>query len=184
MSADLATMTADELTAWAARIDAEDAADRARLERPEALALAALWYASMSIPVFPCEPRGKQPIVKGGLHAATTDREQITRWWVRTPAANIGLPTGHTFDVIDVDGPVGIQSYLDMVDDGLPFDVIGRVYTAGHGRHIYIAPTGDGNGAGIRPGIDFRGLGGYVIAPPSVGANGVRYSWLEPLVMA
>ncbi len=46
---------------------------------------------------------------------------------------------------------------------------------------MFIAPTGRGNGANIYPHVDFRGKGGYVILPPSIGANGRRYQWTRPL---
>jgi hypothetical protein len=31
----------------------------------------------------------------------------VLAWWTRHPQANIGLATGHRFDVLDVDGPAG-----------------------------------------------------------------------------
>jgi Bifunctional DNA primase/polymerase, N-terminal len=38
------------------------------------------------------------------LHDATTDLEQIRRWWHRTPTANLAFPTGRlTVDVLEVD---------------------------------------------------------------------------------
>lgn len=181
-----AGMTDEQLDAALAIVQAEDDATRERLSRPDALMSAALWYASQGIAVFPCVPGGKKPLVRGGngLHDATTDTGQIRAWWTATPAANIGLPTGHLFDVIDVDGPVGIQSYIDMVEEGIVPPSIGRAYTAGDGRHVFIRPTGDGNAAAVRPGIDYRGVGGYIIAPPSIGPTGRRYTWLTPIRVA
>ena len=50
------------------------------------------------------------------------------------------------------------------------------------GRHLYIrAMEGRGNKANIYPGVDYRGSGGYVVAPPSMGANGRRYQWLQQI---
>jgi hypothetical protein len=48
-------------------------------------------------------------------------------------------------------------------------------------RSIYLAPTGTGNRAGLLAHVDWRGRGGYVVAPPSRHANGRRYRWLRPL---
>jgi bifunctional DNA primase/polymerase-like protein len=156
---------------------------QARLDAPGALANAALWYARQGIAVFPCTPRGKTPITQRGFKDATTDEAQIKTWWAAEPAANIGAPTGLTFDVIDCDGREGVGA-LYGGDVNLP-DEIGHALTsrpAGH--HIFIRPTGQGNRAGIYPSVDFRGLGGYVILPPSIGAHGVRYMWTKPLNLA
>jgi hypothetical protein len=46
-----------------------------------------------------------------------------------------------------------------------------------NGVHLYFLPTGLGNRARFRPGLDWRGAGGYVIAPPSVGVDGTVYRW-------
>ena len=57
-----------------------------------------------------CGQVGKHPLgslVPHGVKDATTNRARILAWWTRHPQANIGLATGHTFDVLDVDGPEG-----------------------------------------------------------------------------
>lgn len=50
------------------------------------------------------------------------------------------------------------------------------------GMHIWVPPRhgSDGNLAGILPGIDYRGMGGYVIAPPSTREGGEGYRFLIP----
>lgn len=152
----------------------------ARLDAPDALAKAAVWYARRGIAVFPCEPRGKKPITRHGLKDATTDETQIRAWWRVTPAANIGAPTGHRFDVIDIDGREGVGATYGR---GVEFPPeIGHTLTSREaGHHVFIKPTGAGNRANIYPHVDYRGAGGYVILPPSVGANGTRYVWTRPL---
>jgi hypothetical protein len=79
------------------------------------------------------------------------------------------------FDVVDVDGPTGIKSLSELPEGKLP-DIHGKVSTP-HGMHLYIRPTGDGNAQGFQPGIDFRGNGGYVVAPPSQ-IDFKRYTWI------
>ena len=53
------------------------------------------------------------------------------------------------------------------------------VRTGGGGWHFYLAPTGLGN---LHPRdlehVDWRGRGGYVVAPPSRHASGHPYQWL------
>lgn len=162
-----------------ARMDAEDAERRARLLRPEALLKAALWYAARGVRVFPCHPGTKLPMTRHGFKDAGTDPEEIRAWWAVEPQANVGLPTGHQFDAIDVDPPDGYLSLGEMRDAGLIPPTLGRVSTP-RGAHLYIPATGRGNAAGMLPGIDYRGDGGYVIAPPSRTEAGM-WIWSEPL---
>lgn len=140
---------------------------------------AALWYASKSHPVFPCRPGEKTPATRAGFKEATTDEGQIRRWWTQNPAYNIGLPTGHAFDCIDIDLPGWSVVDEDTINDLCPGDWIGLAATPRGGLHIYIPPTGAGNSVGMLPGIDFRGMGGYCVAPPSVTSHG-PYVWKDP----
>lgn len=181
----LQTLDVEEFNRLAAIADQQERDRNARLGAPDALANAAAWYASQGIPVFPIQPRDKRPYPGSrGFKDATTDPATITHWWRDRPDANIGTPTGHRFDVIDIDGPPGYQSAADLRETGTLPHVIGKVHTPSGGRHLYVHPTGDGNAARFRPGLDYRGAGGYVLLPPSVGANGKRYDWLQPLEAA
>jgi len=54
----------------------------------------ALQLAAKGKYVFPCRPRGKEPLTSHGFKDATTDPEQIRRWWSEHPDANLGLATG------------------------------------------------------------------------------------------
>ncbi len=145
---------------------------------------AALEYAARGRPAFPVKQGDKKPIgrlVPSGLHNATTDPETIKRWWGLVPDANIGLRTGISFDVLDVDGDEGLKSLVHMIAEAgccLPSAPV--VETTRRGLHYYYyQPTGLGNKRGsLKSKIDFRGDGGYVVAPPSIGANGRRYEWV------
>lgn len=168
-----AVLADDEFTADALEYDIEQIDDR-----PPDMLDAALRYASWDWPVFPLKPLGKQPATRNGFKDASTDPGQIRAWWTKQPDANIGLPTGHRFDVIDIDVPAGVISHDTLLTDNLLPDVHGRVTTASGGVHYYIEPTGDGNRAGLLPGVDYRGAGGYVVAPPStLGARRRLWSW-------
>lgn len=158
-----------------ARIAAAEAdVDRLDNPTPKAPLLAsALWYAEQGIPVFRILPGRKHPFPGShGLKDATTDPDEIRNLWGRTPDANIGLATGHRFDVVDIDGPLGQKSraeHWDTVFATIDANQLAKVLTPRPGgMHIYVPVTGDGNGAGIAPGVDYRGQGGYVLAPPSV----------------
>lgn len=159
---------AAELEVAAGRLDE---AERDRRER-RTLGGAALWYASQGLHVFPLLPNDKKPH-KGthGCNDATTDADRIHRWWQAHPDSNVGIATGHLVDVFDIDGYGGAVSrvrFWDNVFGVVDIDAIARVSTPRPGGlHLYVPATGDGNGASIAPGIDYRGLGGYVVAPPS-----------------
>lgn len=140
---------------------------------------AAIWYAERGHLVFPLRPGTKVPLTKHGFKDASMNPDTIRAWWRATPQANIGLSTGHLFDVIDVDGPDGIRSIADIEDAGHLPPILGTVTTP-RGYHIYIKPTGDGCTTGIRPGIDYRGIGGYVVAPPST-FEGKTWTWQQPI---
>ena len=153
-------------------------------KEPAAHLAAALAYASAGIHVFPLAPRSKVPLVSArngghGLHDATTNDLIIRSWWTTTPTANIGLRTGISFDVIDLDGESAVVA-LEEARDGRE-QLQGPVVQTGHGFHWYVTSTGLGNRAGILSGVDFRGQRGYVVAPPSVHPDGHRYRWINAL---
>lgn len=126
---------------------------------------------------YACKSIGKHPRTTSGLNDATTDPDQVAAWWRKWPDANIGLATGGNkrLVILDVDQPDAIHA--------LPADLAPTYTTqtgrAGGGRHHwYHAPPGVTitNRRGQLPaGIDIRGDGGYIIAPPSLHATGERY---------
>ena len=132
-----------------------------------------------------CSSIGKHPRTDHGLHDATLDPETIRSWWQRWPDANIGVRTGITFDVLDIDSePAGralaIAAELTGADTTACWNG-GPMSTTGRGSHILYLPTGSGNGAellGIK-GVDWRGAGGYIVAPPSLHYSGTRYRWAD-----
>jgi hypothetical protein len=124
---------------------------------------------------------GKHPLgslVPHGVRDATCNRARILAWWTRNPQANIGLATGHRFDVLDVDGPTGAQAIRELAASHGLESSGPLVRTGGGGWHFYLAPTDLGN---IQPQglahVDWRGRGGYVVAPPSRHASGQLYQW-------
>jgi hypothetical protein len=145
------------------------------------LHVAALQLAQRGLHVFPCQPRGKTPACDTGFHAATTDIERINRWWHAFPDLNIGIATGTISNifVLDVDGTDGETSLrkLEQTHGALPPTVEA---ITGKGRHCYykLGQHKISNSAGvIGAGLDIRGTGGYVLAPPSVHPTGRVYAW-------
>jgi Bifunctional DNA primase/polymerase, N-terminal len=129
-----------------------------------------------------CGQVGKHPLgslVPHGVKDATTNRARILAWWSRHPQANIGLATGHRFDVLDVDGPAGAYAIRTLAATHDLHSSGPLVRTGGGGWHYYLAPSGLGNvhPAGLAH-VDWRGRGGYVVAPPSRHASGHPYHWV------
>jgi hypothetical protein len=164
---------------------------------------AALGYAHRGWRVFPlhgivngactcgradCTSAGKHPLVRRGLYEATTDPSQIQSWWRRWRSANVGIATGAVSGivVIDVDLPTALESLGRLIEAELPTSLTG--FTGGGGVHLIYGSNDEtlGNSAGRLPGldgelpgIDLRGNGGYIVAPPSVHRSGGRYEWLD-----
>jgi putative DNA primase/helicase len=134
-----------------------------------------------------CGSPGKHPLTANGVLNATTDRGLILEWWATYPDANIGIATGDASGIVvlDIDAKSGGEetlTNLEQRNDMLPDTW--AVETGGGGLHFYFQmPNVDvRNSAGaIGPGIDVRGNGGYVVAPPSLHVSGERYAWSERL---
>lgn len=165
---------------------------------PNALLDAALAYARRGWPVFPCRADTKAPLVTGGLKSASVDVAQIRAWWQRWPNAMIGLPLGGATGLFALDfdpredmdpetGEVRRYGYVDlkaeteaMIGGELPPTAASR--TPSGGFHVfYRQPEGEPvrNRGNLPRHVDVRGEGGYVIAPPSMRADGVPYAWVD-----
>jgi len=160
------------------------------------LGRSALWYARHGWRVFPVVPLKKLPLIKGWPQLATTDLEQVARWWRQEPEANIGLACGPDSGlyVIDVDrhGDTDGEAALAKLEHELgPLPHTVEQRTGSGGRQLLWAWPGDRelrNKAGrpstgrtaefrLPPGIDTRGQGGFVVVPPSVHPCGDTYRW-------
>jgi hypothetical protein len=143
---------------------------------------AALAYAARPLPVLPCAVRGKAPAIARGVYGATANPETVRRYW-RVVDRNVAIPTGVTSGiwVLDIDGDVGVASLLSLESAHGKLPETWESVT-GTGKHIWFKYTGPvGNSASrVGAGIDVRGDGGYVVAPPSVHPSGRAYTWLSP----
>jgi Bifunctional DNA primase/polymerase, N-terminal len=145
------------------------------LEQPQ-------WWTACSCGDRACGQFAKHPIgalVPHGVKDATTNRARVLAWWASHPLANIGLACGHAFDVLDVDGPTGGQAIRELAAEHGLHSAGPLVRTGGGGWHYYLRPTGLGNAhPQDLPHVDWRGRGGYVVAPPSRHRSGHPYQWV------
>lgn len=126
--------------------------------------------------VFPLKPREKRPATANGLHDATTDLNVIERWWKANPDFNIGIRTGAGGPfVIDIDSQQGADNL--NAARGNEEGTFGPLVLTHKGYHLYFADDALPSRAALVEGVDCRGVGGYVVAPPSIHPNGSRYEW-------
>lgn len=155
---------------------------------------AALSYARIGLAVFPLVEKSKRPAVANGFYKATTDEEQIRKWWQKNPYYNIGIACGavSNMSVIDVDISEEKDKHGDITvkeweKEHGPFPKTAMGATGNGGFHILYRFDSHPHCSSDRPkdkkGIDVRGDGGYIVAPPSIHPDtGTEYAWkISPL---
>lgn len=147
----------------------------------------ALHYAKQGWRVFPLLVGGKLPLISKeqggkGYKDATSHIPTIEMWWGYQPEANVGLATGNVL-VVDLD--IKHQEWFASVQS-LKLPATLTIKTASGGWHLYYEMPDDCDditiGAGLLPGIDWRGHKGYVVAAGSQ-VNGKYYTIAKPLPM-
>lgn len=120
-----------------------------------------------------CKP-GKHPIwelVPHGVKDASTDEATVREWFTRFPDANVAIATGQISGglvIFDIDPRNGGSWSVLTAAFGPELEHSMIVKTGGGGWHVYTQAEGPVPGKGnIVPGIDIKGEGGYIIAPPS-----------------
>jgi hypothetical protein len=139
------------------------------------LSSASMMLARHDVPVFPCAPGGKQPLTPHGFHDAAADVDTVHEWWRRWPDANLGVPTGTAsgVDVVDVDVHTmgsGFAAFERARGAGVANGWAWLVRTPSGGVHAYfLRRTAEVQRSWQVPSqhVDFRGDGGYIVAPPS-----------------
>jgi putative DNA primase/helicase len=167
----------------------------------EMLLGAALLYAKGGRAVFPvhipvrgecscgkpaCPNKGKHPRTAQGSTDATTNEDTIRVWWEYDfPCSNVGIRTGKESGlvVLDVDPRHGGDESLRQLEaQHGPLPETPTVRTGGGGQHFYFQHPGfrvPSRSSVLGAGLDIRGDGGSVVAPPSLHVSGGQYRW-EP----
>lgn len=147
---------------------------------PETCHGAAVALADLGWSVFPVN--GKIPYAgTRGCLDATRDVEIIAEWWTRWPDAGVGIATGAPSGVfaVDVDGNEGEATLRGLASEHgrLPTTVTARTRRGWH-LSFSLGELDVRNSAGkVGAGLDVRGTGGYVVAPPSPHPDGGAYAW-------
>jgi len=144
---------------------------------------AAMALANRGLAVFPVNAQTKAPLTRHGCKDATRDERQIIELWRSHPAAGIGVATGKPSGLVAIDidpragGEDGFAQLAGRI--GNPGQTV-RVLTPSGGWHLwYRAPAAAvACSAGkLAPGVDVRGGGGYVVAPPTTRPDGTGWRW-------
>lgn len=131
-----------------------------------------------------CDRPGKHPRINWAQFQQRLPTESEVRlWWGRWPDANVIIITGMVsrLVVVDVDPRHGgDESWRDWSRRYLPNKPVPTSLTGGGGEHwLFEHPMDEPirNAAGLLPGVDLRGDGGYIVAPPSLHESMNRYEW-------
>ncbi len=120
--------------------------------------------------------KNKRPLISWKKYQTELALEkEVIGWFKKYPQANIAVVTGKISNlaVVDIDPRHGGS------DEYFKDIVTVKVKTGGDGLHLYFGyEDGIQNHVAIKEGIDIRGEGGYVIAPPSIHPSGKPYEWL------
>ena len=141
----------------------------------------ALFYASLGWSVVPVRQGEKRPAEDWArLQTERADSAQITAWFDQEPTYGVGLVQGKRSASIALDFDAaagGLETLAKLDAQGLPRSV--RQSTPGGGVHVVLSHPGVlvPTRTGVLPGMDVRGDGGFIVATPSVHANGRRYAW-------
>lgn len=151
----------------------------------------ALELAARGFPVFPLQPRSKEPYPGSrGLGDATLDAAQIRDWWTRAPESNVGLRPPPGVLVVDPDprnGGLASLAKLEAEGRSLPETLTARTGRGDGGIHAYYRVPLELTSwpKECAPGVDLKGPGGYLVAPPSVHPDtGRPYVWHDVRPMA
>ena len=140
----------------------------------------ALDYAAAGLAVFPLAYRSKVPLARSrGLHDATTNPATLRRWFGRGESYNIAIRTGAASGgvwVLDVDEGASLRA-LEAEHGALPST---RTSQSSRGFHLWFRSSApiQCSDSRVAPGLDVKGDGGSIIAPPSVHPDGTTYRWV------
>jgi hypothetical protein len=129
--------------------------------------------------VIPLQLKGKEPKESWKKFQKQRPTEAELARWFFDGENNLGIVTGEIsgLSVVDCDSEEASKLAKFLGVNGAPCVATGR------GTHFYFKHQPGARNFAKRedlPGIDFRGEGGYVTAPPSVHPSGRDYQWSIP----
>ena len=133
-------------------------------------------YLEAGYSVFPVSA-DKVPLVEWKQYQTELPMvDEIEEWWEKHPKAGIGIATGKISNlyVVDVENIEGYKEIKKLIKTNP------TVRTQGGGWHWWFNGNGHlhGNATRFIVQTDFRGDGGYAVAPPTIGMSGKAYNFI------
>lgn len=141
----------------------------------------ARFYAGLGWSVVPVRRGEKIPAEKWArFQTLPADDAQLLAWFADSPTFGVGLVQGRRAGTITLDFDAatgGMDTLAELEKRGLPPSV--RAFTPGGGCHVILQHPGlyVPTRKAVLPGMDVRGDGGFIVACPSIHANGRTYVW-------
>ncbi|MBT9165309.1 MAG: Regulatory protein RepA [candidate division WS2 bacterium] len=140
----------------------------------------AQYYLSKGLSIIPLKERDKTPAIQSWKEYQTKKptTDKLGEWFADNLANNVGVITGRIsgIAVVDLDSPEAVRFARD---NKLPPTPLVKTAKGYHCFYRYRDGIKNFQKRDDLPGIDLRGDGGYVVAPPSIHPTGKRYEWVE-----
>lgn len=179
---------------------------RKRRHATDSMLTSALGYADLGWPVvrgtspgsdractcdrMGCPDPAAHPVSAAWGVEASTDADTLRRWWAADPNANVVLPTGRVFDVLDVPHEAGVMALARMGRSGVPAGPVAAL----EGRYLFFVATRSPvdeeewwschldcvpESVEEMPGLRWHCRDSFVLGAPSVLASGGRATWIR-----
>jgi Bifunctional DNA primase/polymerase, N-terminal/DnaB-like helicase C terminal domain len=140
----------------------------------------ALKYLSYGLSVIPLAERSKTPLISWiEFQKRRANESEVKEWFTKWPTMNTGVVTGtiSKIVVVDLDGPEGLKEAERLGLKSPCCSITGR------GKHLWYRNPNVlvQNAVRLYPGLDIRGEGGYIVAPPSIHESGRRYRFINAI---
>ena len=129
-------------------------------------------FTGLGLTPIPLKPRSKEPLVRGKEGDWEPTEYQLLTLAERDNI-NWGVRCGRELAVLDIDSVDRFENVLKT----LPIPPNCPVVKTGRGGHIWFKPKRPMPSQRV-DGLEIKGTGAYVVAPPSVHPNGEPYTFV------